>query len=247
MKPPQRLTIAPEQILADQRLRLTDEQGHYLQRVLRLKPGDIFWTQDGRGQQWKATLDTQPGQALILETLATSQLAPLKPPLILAAALPKSGFDDVVRQATEIGVTQIQPLTSERSLLQPSMQKIERWQRIAQEASEQSEQIFVPQVFMPISLTDWFNRTSTETQAYICVTRGSYPLLIDHLQRVLAISPQHSILLTIGPEGGWSEREIAEAVAKNYQPVSLGSGILRATTASLVALAVVSTLREQLI
>jgi 16S rRNA (uracil1498-N3)-methyltransferase len=244
MKPPQRLTIEPNQILPDQRLLLTPEQGHYLQRVLRLKAGDIFWSQDGQGQQWKATLSDVPGQALILEALPTP-VAQL--PLTLAAALPKSGFDDVIRQATELGVTQIQPLLSERSLLQPSMQKIERWQRIAQEASEQSERIFVPQVFTPISLADWLNRTSTETQAYICVARGNYPLLIEHLQSVLAISPHFSIWLTIGPEGGWSEREIAEAVAQNYQPVSLGSGIFRATTASLVALSIVTTLREQLI
>jgi 16S rRNA (uracil1498-N3)-methyltransferase len=237
-----RITIDRAQ-LQDTDLSLTDEQQHYLQRVLRLRPGDCFIAQDGQGQQWRAVISTGPA-ACLLETVS-GKTAPL--PLTLAAALPKSGFEEVVRQATEIGATQIQPLFSQRSLLRPSPQKLARWQRIAQEAAEQSERIFVPAILSPLPFTDWVNREATEEINYLCGARQPSPLLIAHLQQVVSTSPGLPITIAVGPEGGWTTEEIAVAAVKNYQIVSLGSAILRATTAALVALAIITTVREQLI
>lgn len=237
----QRITIHPDQSVTDT-LQLTREQAHYLQRVLRLKPGDGFIIQDGQGRQWQGQL-TAVGPAKIL-----SPLAPLLPPatLTLVAALPKTGFDDVVRQATELGVTHIQPLLSKRTLLKPSPKKLERWRRIAQEASEQCERVYVPEIASPVEFTHWIQDGVTHTGNYLCVPRVNAPGLLPCVQALLADSPQRSVQVAIGPEGGWTPEEITVAIAQGYQETSLGSGILRATTAALAALAIISSVREQL-
>lgn len=237
----QRITIDPNQPVTDT-LQLTREQAHYLQRVLRLKPGDVFIAQDGQGQQWQGQL-TADGPAKILSPLHTC-LPPAR--LALVAALPKTGFDDVVRQATELGVTHIQPLLSERTLLKPSPKKLERWQRIAQEASEQCERVYVPEIASPVEFTQWIKDGVTHTGNYLCVPRVNAIGLLPCVQTLLADSPQQSVQVAIGPEGGWTPEEITVAIAQGYQETSLGSGILRATTAALTALAIISSVREQL-
>ena len=239
----QRITISPGQRIANT-LQLTDEQVHYLRRVLRLKPGALFIVQDGQGQRWQSQLTETPGQARILSVLVPS-VRPV--PLELAAALPKTGFDDVVRQATELGVTHVQPLLSERTILKPSSQKLIRWQRIAQEASEQCERGHVPGIAAPIPFMDWIMGEPAQAGNYLCVARGNAPGLLTNVQTLLSDSPQQSIRVVIGPEGGWTPGEISVAIAHGYQETSLGSGILRATTASLTALAVIASVREQLL
>ncbi|MGD1857278.1 MAG: 16S rRNA (uracil(1498)-N(3))-methyltransferase [Leptolyngbyaceae cyanobacterium] len=238
----QRITIDPTQCVADT-LRLSDEQVHYLQRVLRLKSGDLFIAQDGEGQQWQSQLMTE-GYAQILTKLTTPQRPAT---LELVAALPKTGFDDVVRQATELGVTHIQPLLSKRTLLNPSPKKLVRWQRIAQEASEQCERTYVPKITPPIGFSHWLKGKPARIGNYFCVARVNAPGLLPCVQTLLSDSPQQSLQVVIGPEGGWTPGEITDAIAHGYQETSLGSGILRATTASLTALAIISSVKEQLL
>lgn len=236
----QRITIEPAQRVANT-VQLTNEQTHYLQRVLRLKSGDLFIAQDGSGHQWQSQLMDIPGQAKILSTLV---LAERPAPLELVAALPKTGFDDVVRQATELGVTDIQPLLSARTLLKPSDKKLIRWQRIAQEASEQCERGYVPNILRPVKFQQWITDVSGQPGNYFCAARVNAPTLLNCVQSLLGDSPQKSLRVVIGPEGGWTPEEIAVAIAHGYQETSLGSGILRATTASLAALAIISSARE---
>lgn len=145
----QRLMVTPAQVAGDQ-ITLSPEQQHYLYRVLRLAAGDRFVVLDGQGQQWLAELTDAPGLAI-----ATALASPVSsdPQITLAIALPKgSGFDEVVRQTTELGVTTLQPLLTARTLHQPNPKKLERWQRIAAEATEQSERLRMPTIQPP---TTW--------------------------------------------------------------------------------------------
>ncbi len=132
----QRLAVTATQI-CDRQIDLTREQQHYLNRVLRLQAGDRFIAMDGRGHWWLAVLEAQETGliASITEEIAVNRELPVE--VTLMAALPKgNGFDDVVRQATELGVASIVPVTSDRTLLKPSDQKVDRWRRIAAEAAE---------------------------------------------------------------------------------------------------------------
>lgn len=228
--------VDPSQVVADQ-LCLSSSQQHYLYRVLRLGPGQQFVALDGQGQQWMATLTPESDRAAIAPLPTT---APPQAPITLAIALPKgNGFDDVVRQTTELGVTALQPVISDRTLPQPNPKKLDRWQRIALEATEQSERLLRPQIFSPLTWRHYLEQ-ATEGQRWICVARGDAPHLLTAAQ---ASDPLVPAAIAIGPEGGWTTAEIEGAIAAGFQPVSLGPYILRAVTAPLAALTLVTAAR----
>ncbi|MEB3145287.1 MAG: 16S rRNA (uracil(1498)-N(3))-methyltransferase [Cylindrospermopsis raciborskii 1523720] len=233
----QRLTIQPSQLQQNQVL-LTPQQKHYLLRVLRLQDGDKFISMDGMGKWWLTRLTADTAQ--ILQPLTPKTELPLSITLMLA--LPKgNAFDDVVRYSTELGVSSILPVLSDRTLLNPSPQRLERWRRIAAEAAEQSERAFVPTILEPVvfnaALSEYIN-----SQCYICEARGSYPHLITMIS--LPLNNIKEVVVAIGPEGGWTETEIATAILAKFQPVSLGDRILRAATAPIVALSLIAAAYE---
>ncbi|BCL38160.1 ribosomal RNA small subunit methyltransferase E [Nostoc sp. MS1] len=230
----QRITIAPSQLQQDL-IVLTPQQEHYLKRVLRLREGDRFIVMDGLGKWWLASLSKE--QAQVSEELTVKTELPVE--ITLLVALPKgSGFDEVVRSCTELGVSCIAPVLSDRTLLNPSPQKLERWRRIAAEAAEQSERAFVPTILEPMAYSDAISNT-TATHRYICEARGEHLYLKNLLTQT-----SEEIVIAIGPEGGWTDKELQLAVSFNFQPVSLGQRILRAVTAPLVALSLISAACE---
>ncbi|MEH1843024.1 MAG: 16S rRNA (uracil(1498)-N(3))-methyltransferase [Nostoc sp.] len=253
----QRIAIAPSQFQQGQIL-LTKEQQHYLGRVLRLREGDRFIAMDGKGKWWLAQLAGE--QARVLETLLVETELPVS--ITLMVALPKgNGFDEVVRCCTELGVTCIAPVLSDRTLLHPSPQKLERWRRIAAEATEQSERSFVPTILEPVTFNTGLSFANS--QQYICVARGEFPHLKDCLQHKgqmtndiaqsqsagflcseLCKTGQETIVIATGPEGGWTTQEVDNAIAFGFQPVSLGRRILRAVTAPVVALSLITAACE---
>ncbi|MEG4169910.1 MULTISPECIES: 16S rRNA (uracil(1498)-N(3))-methyltransferase [unclassified Microcoleus] len=269
----QRLAITVAQI-CDRKIDLTREQQHYLNRVLRLQAGDRFIAMDGRGHWWLAVLEAQETGlfASITEDIAVNRELPVE--VTLMAALPKgNGFDEVVRQATELGVASIVPVTSDRTLLKPSDQKVDRWRRIAAEAAEQSERQIVPRILEPVSF-EFAVKDCGQKYRFICVARGDNRHLWDCLTGleppqpplvrgeqeleppqapfVGAVPPcpppargELSIVIAIGPEGGWTEGEVQRAIEFGFEAVSLGSRILRAVTAPIVALSLVGAAFEK--
>jgi len=230
----QRITIHPQQVQANQLL-LTPQQQHYLLRVLRLRDGDKFIVMDGMGKWWLARLQGEQGE--VLEPLEVKTELPVA--ITLMMALPKgNGFDEIVRCCTELGVISITPILSDRTLLNPSHQKLERWQRIASEAAEQSERAVVPTILQPVAFNTAIKET-TATHRYICEARGDYP----HLQQVIN-KTANEIIIAIGPEGGWTNQELEIAIASGFQPISLGRRILRAVTAPIVAISLIAAYFE---
>jgi 16S rRNA (uracil1498-N3)-methyltransferase len=266
----QRLAVTAAQISAN-KIDLTKEQQHYLNRVLRLQAGDRFIAMDGCGHWWSAILEAQETGlfASIKEEIAVNRELPVAVTLI--AALPKgNAFDEVVRQATELGVASIVPVTSDRTLLKPSAQKVDRWRRIAAEAAEQSERQIVPTVYEPLSF-DLAVKDCCQKHRFICVARGDNRHLWDCLIGLEPPQPpllrgeqdgedppqpplirgeqdyrgELSIAIAIGPEGGWTDGEVERAIEFGFEPVSLGRRILRAVTAPMVALSLVGAAFEK--
>ncbi|NEQ78278.1 MAG: 16S rRNA (uracil(1498)-N(3))-methyltransferase [Okeania sp. SIO2C9] len=246
----QRLAIAPHQI-EGQKVHLNLEQQHYLSRVLRLGEGDQFIVMDGQGNSWLAKLEAEETSkkstvnAILEKEIFIQNELPID--LILISALPKgNNFDQIVRQSTELGVTHILPVISSRTLLKPSPQKLQRWQKIACEAAEQSERQVVPiiretmEYSAALSLFD--GQTLSNYDKYTCVARNDYPSLLENL---LDNQLPESIVIMTGPEGGWTNVEIEAAIATGFQAVSLGKRILRAVTAPLVALSLVAAVLEK--
>jgi 16S rRNA (uracil1498-N3)-methyltransferase len=250
----QRLAVTATQI-CDRTIDLTREQQHYLNRVLRLQAGDRFIAMDGRGHWWSAVLEVRETGlfASIAEEIAANRELPVE--VTLLAALPKgNGFDEVVRQAAELGVASIVPVTSDRTLLKPSAQKVDRWKRIAAEAAEQSERQIVPTILEPVSF-DVAVKDCGQKYRFICVARGKNRHLWDCM---VSLAPPNSpliseeqdreelsILIATGPEGGWTDGELERAIELGFEAVSLGSRILRAVTAPMVALSLVGAAFEK--
>jgi 16S rRNA (uracil1498-N3)-methyltransferase len=224
----QRVIIAPEQIHAD-RIQLSAPQLHYLSRVLRLQSGQQFIAMTGRGQTWRVELEAD--RANILELLVVK--SELSVPVTLAIALPKTGFDEVIRQVTELGVACIVPIISDRTLLNPSASKQVRWQKIIEEAVEQSERAIVPTIIEPITWKQYL--ASPGQNRFIAWERGDSPSLLTSLNQSMG-----ELEVAIGPEGGWTEGEVMAAIEAGYQAVSLGARILRAVTASVAVMAIVA-------
>lgn len=235
----QRLVITPQQ-RQDEQIFLSSSQQHYLNRVLRLGKGDRFIVMDGQGSWWLSELEANLTQARIIESLSVQ--TEFLGAVTLMAAMPKgNGFDDVVYQATELGAACILPLKSDRTLLNPSPQKLERWRRLAQEAAEQSERQFVPTILDPIDFAASLQLPETlDSHRYICVARGDAPHLLTCLLKRDRDSSSLIVIAT-GPEGGWTAIEVEQAIAAGFQPVSLGRRILRAVTAPIVALSLVAS------
>jgi 16S rRNA (uracil1498-N3)-methyltransferase len=234
----QRITIDPTQ-LRDTEIALTAAQHHYLVRVLRLQAGECFQAIDGTGVLYRVELTTTSQSARIVDTIVASNASTLS--ITLICALPKGNhFDDIVRACTELGVTRILPALSERTLLDPSPQKLQRWRKIAQEAAEQSERLEIPLIDDPQALQPIFEGVAAipNSAKYLCEARGDRPHLLNCLQD--RQSPDSNIILAIGPEGGWTDGELKLAIACNFQLVSLGRQILRTITAPIVALSIVS-------
>ncbi len=235
---PQRLVIDPAQRQA-QLVTFTKPQQHYLYRVLRLQAGDQVIVLDGLGGSWLVIITgAGEGTGKILQPWEVDHELPIK--ITLMVALPKNGFDEVVYQATELGVGRVIPVISDRTLLRPSPQKIQRWRSIAQEATEQSERRIVPQIFDPVTFREGLELTADLTHKYICTPRQNAPPLSQLLPEFLELEEIKELVVLTGCEGGFTDQEVEEAIDYNFQAVSLGSRILRAVTAPLVALAVIS-------
>ena len=218
-------------------IKLEDEQEHYLRRVVRLNNGDEFIAIDGRGNCWQVKLTANGGE--IIESLPENRELPVA--VTLMVALPKgNGFETIIRCTTELGVNQLQPLISDRTLLKPSSNKIQRWRKIAQEAAEQSERQIVPYIAPPISAKEAFSAANNlNIPKYIAFARSSTPHLQHFLTTSLATPLPSQIIIATGCEGGWTIEEVEKASECNFQEVSLGKRILRAVTAPIMAMSLV--------
>jgi len=236
----QRLVLQPHQIQS-QSIELTPEQQHYLCRVLRLGQGEQFIALDGIGHWWLAQLQSGLTKAIVLSEISAS--TELAIGVSISIAMPKgTGMEDIIRQVTQLGANRIVPLWSDRTVIRSGTelgkQKLDRWQRIAQEASEQSLRQFVPEITPPQVFQAAIQHPSQSPphHKFICVTHTAPHLLTCLQQQDLG----GEISIVTGPEGGWTEAEEQASIEQNWQPVSLGDRILAAVTAPVVALSIVA-------
>ncbi len=153
-----------------------------------------------------------------------------------------------IEKATELGVAEIAPVIARRTdkhLAQAAMKRVERWRRIAHEASQQSRRSDVPAIHDPVKLTDRVKAASS-SQRVVLSEQESSKTLRGFLQEALAAAGDEmpELELAIGPEGGWAPEEAALFDANGWRSVSLGARILRAETAAIAALAVVASMLE---
>lgn len=253
----QRVALQPQQVESGlgitQAIALTPEQRHYLGNVLRLEPNSEFIALDRQGGWWLAQLTNNLDRADIIAQLENN--SELSVPITLGIAMPKgNNMESVVRQGTELGVRQIVPLFSDRTVIKAGTdighQKRDRWQRIAEETAELSLRSHVPKIMIPMSFEQWLAQITAispdhakypkypKYPKYICVTHSDVPHLWTGLQNNCGTAFSQ-IAIATGCEGGWTEREEAKAIAAGFEPVSLGDRVLSAITAPVVALSII--------
>jgi 16S rRNA (uracil1498-N3)-methyltransferase len=174
-----------------------------------------------------------------------------EPPMPVTLVMSIFKFDHMewaIEKATELGVAGIAPVIARRTekhLAQAAMKRVERWRRIAHEASQQSRRSDVPSILDPVRLLDRVKAASSDKRLVLAEQERSTTLRAA-LQEAIAAAGADApaIELAIGPEGGWAPDEEALFDAQGWQAVTLGPRILRAETAAIAALALVASLLE---
>ena len=208
----------------------------YLSRVLRARVGHHVVLFNGSGQEFPAQI-AEVGKHAITAVLGEGVDPVTESPLHTALGLCLSKgdrFDWAVQKATELGVSEIQPLESERVDFPIPEGRIEKrvahWQQIAVSACEQSGRVKVPLLRPPTPLLEWVSAVSADEK---WVLDGA----ADHSP--LPDAPPSTVALLVGPEGGLTDSEVSAAQGSGFRALRLGPRILRTETAPAVALALI--------
>jgi 16S rRNA (uracil1498-N3)-methyltransferase len=228
----ERFFVAPP-ITGDRAL-LTGDEARHLAAVMRAQPGDEVLLFDGSGQEFTARVETIKRQAVelaIVERRAVSR--ELKFSLTLAVALPKGDRQKwLVEKATELGVTRLVPLVTERGVAQPVESALQRLRRSVIEASKQCGRNRLLEIGEPLTATELFAGEAAGKPRLIADPQGQ-PLR-TYLEAVkIAPAASSAVLVAIGPEGGFAPGELSSASAAGWQAISLGERILRVETAAI--------------
>jgi 16S rRNA (uracil1498-N3)-methyltransferase len=226
---------------------ITGADAHYLRDVLRLQPGDRLELLDGTGRVHEAEVSSL-SKSNVTVKIIRSFLSDNEPTVkvTLAQALPKGQkMDFVVEKSVELGVNRIIPVLTERTIGKNA--KLDRWRKLAKEAAEQSGRAVIPEI---AELTDLASIIKLKPQFDLALLPWELEKN-NSLKSVLqpphtsSLSPHpSSIIVLIGPEGGFSQAEVKQAQAAGWQTVSLGKRILRTETAGLAVLANIMYERE---
>ena len=216
---------------------LPNELRRHLQTVLRLKSGDRIQLFNGVGQV--ATSILKENSAVELQDVVNYPKSLCS--LILIQGMPKGDkLELILQKGTELGVNEFHLTTMERSVgvLKPNQRqkRLERWQKIVQEAARQSRQYHLPQFVAGPSLTETLSTVNADLKLLLWEESGK------PLKEVLPQFPPQRIAVVVGPEGGISQQEAEQARTEGYQAVSFGPRILRTETAGLAIMSILQYL-----
>lgn len=207
---------------------------HHLLRVLRLRAGEIVTVSDGAGRWRWCRFGT--GAGATLEPAGEVEVDPgPSPPVGVGIALTKGSKPELaVQKMTELGVDLVVPFAAERSVVRwtddQAVAHVERWRRVAREAAMQSRRTWLPEIAPVTTFEALVGRPGTALAA----PGGGPP------------SPYAHSLVLVGPEGGWSDDELAAADAAGRARVRLGPHVLRAETAAITAATLLCAVRNGL-
>lgn len=237
----QHFFVTPSQV-GDGYISIEGRDVNHIRNVLRMRPGEELAVSDGNNRKYLCSVERyEEGRAIlkIKEEQAADTELPSR--ICLFQGLPKQDkMELIVQKAVELGVSEVIPVVTKRSVVKldekKAAKKTERWQSIAESASKQAGRGYIPKV-APVA-------GFTEALAY---ASGLDVLLIPYelakgmqeTKKVISgIRPGQSVGVFIGPEGGFEQEEVEEAIGAGAVPVTLGRRILRTETAGLTTLSV---------
>lgn len=224
-------------LLPGAEIALPEGAATHLMRVLRLQVGDACVLFNGDGCDYASRIvavGKRDVEVEVLSVLALSNESPLRITLLQSVARGEK-MDWIVQKATELGVAALVPVASERSEVkldsERASKRVAHWRSVVVAACEQSGRASVPAVAMPTSLPE----------ALAALSAGSRRLLLDP-EATHGLGDQkegdcRELVFAIGPEGGWSPRDIASLHAAGFNGMRLGPRVLRTETAGIAAIA----------
>ena len=228
-----------EQLSPDSTIELSPETSHYLLKVLRMNEGRELIAFDGCGGEYPATISSATKKIATISTgekVNEHRESPLNTHLAIGLSRGER-FDWVLQKATELGVTSITPLFTERTEVKLTgdrlQKKYEHWKQISISACEQCQRNFLPIL-----------NNATHFSDYIATESSELKFVLHHRsdQSLSEYGTPDSVSLLIGPEGGLSEEEIQQAENSGFRHLTLGPRILRTETAPIVSLSLVQSL-----
>ncbi|MCX8015306.1 MAG: 16S rRNA (uracil(1498)-N(3))-methyltransferase, partial [candidate division WOR-3 bacterium] len=216
-------------------LKIVGSEAHHISKVMRHKSGDIIYVTDGEGNEYQVAI-TKIGSNNIEAEILTKNRKPREPicQITLAPSIIKGKHMDlIIEKTTELGVYNILPIITERTVASISEKKAERYQKIILSATKSSTRTYLPTLLKPIKFDDLLKTTNNYDIAILAYEdEDTHNRLAD----ILKSDFLQKVLLIIGPEGGFTANEIQLAKAHNVQCFSLGPRRLRAETAAITAL-----------
>ncbi len=225
----------PGPLTAGARHAIEGDAANHIARVLRLRPGDPLALFDGQGGEHTARIE-EFRKTTVIVAVGEREPADRESPLSLTLAQGVSRgerMDWVVQKATELGVTRIVPVLTERTVVRldskQSARKLQHWQGIAVASCEQSGRNKLPHVVAPLGLHDFLREVDVTTTRVLLSPAGT--------QRINDLkAPARKIIVLIGPEGGLTDTEQHSAVGAGFIAVRMGPRVLRTETAAIAAL-----------
>ena len=225
-------------LAANQRFELEAGPSQHLARSLRMGPGDALVVFDGTGGEYPATIVEAARRCVVVET-GQHQLTEIESPLVVHLGIGLSRgerMDWIVQKATELGVSTVSPLTTERTEVrlqgERAAKKHRHWREIAVSACEQCGRNRLPEILPLTSLVDWVGSVSAERK-FVLHHRAGPPGQTQ--------GDPHSVALLVGPEGGLAAAEIDRAGLYQFTPLRLGPRVMRTETAPLAAIAILQS------
>lgn len=229
----------PQPLAAGQQLELPVEVAHHI-NVVRMVPGEPLTLFNGDGGEYTAVLtEVQKKKAWAEVKVFTPREAELPFAVTLAQALPEgTKMDWIIEKAVELGVAGIQPLAARRCVVRLSAEraekKLEHWNGIVVSASEQCGRNRLASIAAPLEYRDWIAQQDLHKR--VILTPRASESLADWARH----QPAQALSIMVGPEGGFSDEEEAEALRRGALPLSIGPRVLRTETAALAAMAILS-------
>lgn len=215
---------------------ITGGEHHHLRNVLRLKQKDEVRIIDGKGHVFITKLSSIGNELTTTSVIKQDYFEKKLPTLTLFQGVPKSDkMELILQKSTELGVSQIVPMSTERSLQQPSVKRFERWERVVVSATKQCKRVWMPKLNNVREYNDCLNKLDGERLNLILCEKEEE----QHIKMVFKDAPQvRSVSFFIGPEGGFTDKELNAAVNKGCIPTTICLNTLRTETAAIAAIAI---------
>ena len=217
-------------------MELGEDASRHVSKVLRMRVGDALQLFDGSGDNFAATI-TAISKTVVAVDIDSAEPGTTESPLhtcLLLGVCRGGRMDYVIQKATELGVTAIRPVITERCVVKLSGDRAagrqQHWQKIAVAAAEQSGRVMVPDVALPARLAALLDEPLDPAVRHVTLD----PTANDSVGALL--SGQAAIALLSGPEGGLTDAELAASQAAGFAGGRLGPRVLRSDTAPLAAL-----------